>query len=105
MISFISMIRVDRIMNSILNRKELLLGLSICIVGLLTILLNLPWTKPEIIEDGRIVRVYDDGSCVIETSREFILNVWDCSGYKLGDEVQVRYREDTSLADIISSKE
>ncbi|MEM2856591.1 MAG: hypothetical protein QW416_05775 [Candidatus Nitrosocaldaceae archaeon] len=92
-------------MSDIIRRKKgWILGITICIGGFLIALPNLPWIRPEIIEDGEIVKIYDDGSCVVETKTKFILNVWNCKEYNLGDEVQIKYRKDTSLADIITKK-
>ncbi|GIU71495.1 MAG: hypothetical protein KatS3mg003_0974 [Candidatus Nitrosocaldaceae archaeon] len=85
------------------NKKGLALGAAIVIGGAILGLLQSPWIRSELTEEAVVLRVHDDGSCEVETEFSNILTVWDCKGHKEGDSVTVKYREATSLGEIISS--
>ncbi len=91
-------------MTSILERKGLIAGIIIVTAGIIAAYIFSPWSKPELTEPAVIFRISEDGSCQVETYSQHILNVWDCKGYAIDNEVIIKYREGTSLAEIISNK-
>lgn len=85
------------------NKKGLALGAAIVIGGAMIGLLQSPLLKPELTESATVIKINDDGACIVETQSSNILTVWDCKNHKLQDNVTVKYRQATKLGEIVSN--
>jgi NADH:ubiquinone oxidoreductase subunit 3 (subunit A) len=59
----------------------------------------LPWIKPEITEGAKVI-TFDEGHCAVETESMNIIQVDNCNK-NVGDRVTVKYREMTSVGELI----
>jgi len=59
----------------------------------------LPWIRPEITENGKVI-TFDEGRCAVETESMNIIHVNNCDK-NVGDKVTVKYREMTSVGELI----
>lgn len=59
-----------------------------------------PWIKPEITENGKIVTI-KDGRCAVETESSNIIHIDNCEHRSVGERVTVKYRETTTIGELV----
>ncbi len=60
----------------------------------------LPWVKPEVHERAKVI-TFNDGKCVVETESTRIINIDNCDSKKAGEQVNVKYRAETSAGELV----
>ncbi|MCS6767373.1 MAG: hypothetical protein RMJ59_00375 [Candidatus Nitrosocaldus sp.] len=68
-------------------------------IALFAMIPNLPWVKNEVRESSTVVSV-NGSSCTVETDSHRLINVADCMNHEVGDRVNVKYRETTSVGEL-----
>lgn len=69
------------------------------VIALFIIVPNMPWIKPEIIENGKVLRS-EQGRCDVQTESDWVLVVESCGSKNVGDTVKVRYRSESKIGDL-----
>ncbi|GBC73802.1 hypothetical protein HRbin04_01208 [archaeon HR04] len=71
-------------------------------IALFATIPNLPWVKNEVSESSTVVSV-NGSSCTVETASHRLINVSNCMDHEVGDKVNVKYRETTSIGELTNT--